>query len=363
MNKKIVLLLLLPLFISCLDIKNNNNNSQTPESIQEEVWYVLNEGEFIQTENLKHIANTAYLPWTVQQRISDFSCFKGNIFAAINGYGIAQINFTNNIPFTYDYYKKLFTNKTITGIFPLGDSLLCHYYFNSILNIAEKTNFYKPECNFLKYFINNSGYQIDLLPLGYQDLNPGWEIVSILPADETTYYLEWKYSDTEITKFRYSLFDFTTYKENEIAGQEYKAAYSFKNINSYDMDDNLKYVFNLVVRNTRKENIFFYLKTDYSPYIKRYKYNENDNLSDINYAWIYVNNDSYYVLLWDEKILQIKCSENGYDESKIILPELPENFNYTNFIVNSPDIALAWENIDFINVGSAGILILKNIIM
>ena len=157
-------------------------------------WYVLREGQFEQIEDIRP-GLTKFLPWTVQARIADMVSLKEKLFLAVNGHGIASLNISasNSTESEYFYDTLIFQYRTITTLIPGNKTLLCHLYFNKLLNITTEEQLKIQGISLLKLFPEDGIYQFINPP--FQKKHPDWESVGFIPEKADRFFLECKYSD------------------------------------------------------------------------------------------------------------------------------------------------------------------------
>jgi hypothetical protein len=69
-------------------------------------------------------------------------------------------------------------------------------------------------------------------------------------------------------------------------------------------------------------------------------------------------NGALYALLPDGQVLEKSA---GSVPRVVSLPALPEGFRYTDFVKRGDSFVIAWEEIRFTDVGSAGVLVLPRL--
>ncbi len=366
------------LFISLLTILacNNPSNKIEPQkesevqpynlnnNAQKEAWYILEDGLFNKISYPDEIESVEMLPWTVQARVSDLIVFNDSAVVAVNGSGISLINLNENIEFEYFYNKEIYQYKTITSLYPVNNTVLCHFYFNSTLNVTDleaiKLVDTNNTINTMQYFFMDSPQPADI---PFKKRNPDWEIVSMIPVNENTFFLEWKHLHNDIVNFRYSAFQLDTKLEELITRETYRNQYEYKDYRTIELETGIIKIINYIIDNIDiSGDIHFLYETVEPPFQLKLKYINHLN-PDINITNIKIvkNDNSISALLSAQKQILTIQAENVLDVHE--LPGLPNNFYYLDFISVNTSFIVSWEEIDFFNVGASGILIIYNQIL
>lgn len=338
------------LLAGCSHSSENNQTENSPLNKPEKL-YVLENGNFVKITSFSDLKKKEMLPWTVQERVPDFIVYKNNIIAAVNGYGIAAISSNENIEFEYIYNRDVYQYKTITKLYPYNDSVLCHFYFNSILNIKGIKN--NGSANTMQYFYSGNPEPINI---PFKKNNPDWEIISMIPCGENSFYLEWKREQDNNVNFRYSEVSFNEGTENIINRDMYRKQFDYADFRVENKKSRINEIVEIIIKELNiSDNIHFIIEVPEPPFLIKYSRN-GDSDNDTNEIKIIKNNNSFFALLNDNnKIIIIKNNNQIFSYE---LPELPLGIKFMEFIAADNLIAVSWEEIDFFNVGNSGIIIL-----
>ena len=224
------LLIFLLLLLNCNNSSNENHtytNEPEPPETNTENWYILENGHFTKFDFPSELRKGEMLPWTVQERVSDFVIFNNNVIAAVNGFGISIIKIHENTKFEYLYNQDIYQYNTITKLFSVDNSVLCHFYFNSILNINGNSN--TGSLNTMQYFYSETPEPVDI---PFKKNNPEWEIISMLPVKDNCFFLEWKNLEGNTVNFRYSKIYLNANTEELITRDQYRNQFAFTDYKS-----------------------------------------------------------------------------------------------------------------------------------
>ncbi|MBN1413060.1 MAG: hypothetical protein JW969_19630 [Spirochaetales bacterium] len=339
-----------------------------PEKEVSEEWYVLENGRLTPHAREKWNRDVSYLPWTVQERITDIAFLNGRLFFGINGYGIAYLDLNKGTSdgFQYLFDDSLFHYRTFTGFYNMEKGLVAHVYFNSILNIIDPGAFSTGEFNLLRITEKNTEFEISQMKLPFQTRNTGWELISLLPVDyECNFCMEWKYSDSLKTDFNYTCFDFASHTEKNTNKSEFMKAFHFRNSEELGKKTRLGIFIQTLLNDLRDkyENCAFHftVKKEDSYLSDRYSFPpaNNDPYADILTVNVLRTPEEYYAVLKDGEVY--RCLLNGDNVVQIArLPVLPAESEYTVFYKIRDVYFCAFEEIDFFNVGRAGLVRIRD---
>ncbi len=329
-------------------------------------WYGILEGKFEKVDRVRTLATTALLPWTVQARVAAIASRKDKIYLAVNGHGIAAVKISNpgEPEFHYYYDPLIFKYRTMTTLIPYEDFLLCHLYFNKLLNTVGEESLKIQGISLIRLFPEDDIYQFVSLP--FQEEHPDWESVGFLPENPDRFYLEWKYTDREETLFQYSRFSSPEMAEEPTDKLAFRRAYNFRDINGENIPPGLKSLFQTAIRSLSSKKLepsfHFLIRTEDDPLVSRYEYHPAGftQSNDIRLYTLRIvrQRDSFYLLLPRGLILK-SGQESGLIES-YELPPLPEGFRYTDLFITGNTMLAAWEQSRFTQVGAAGFYLASN---
>jgi len=340
--------------------------AETSETEQTEfingTLYQLQNGRFTVPPNGGQPSTAPLQYWTVQQRVSDIVTLGGEVYLGVNGHGIAELilDADGTVSFNYFYDPLIFRYRTLTTLIPEPspdrDSLLCHLYFNRILNVVSQTELKLQGISLLRLTPSSRIYEFCTPP--YQEEHPDWEAVGFVPVTPREFYLQWKYSDRNRTLFSYSHFDLADLKEEEVEALAYRKSYGFVDVQETS-------VLRLLLAEARRlldasgisTAYQLHIRSEDRPLLRRYEYHPDDFTSAeeirlYTLPGVY-RGEGYLLLLPDGLLLQ------GTSGSRRIrrfqLPQLPEGHVYTDLLLHGSYLLACWEHTAFTDVGAAGI--------
>jgi hypothetical protein len=341
-------------------------NRTTPEPPQAQIIsgtaYQLQNGRFTPLPEGGKPSPTPLQPWTVQQRISDLAVLGQNVYLGVNGYGIAQIvrNADGRVDFNYFYDPLIFRYRTLTTLIPVDvpdrDSLLCHLYFNRLLNVVGQTELKLQGISLLRLIPSSGVY--DFLTPPFQEEHPDWEAVGFVPVTSKEFFIQWKYSDRNRTLFSHSRFDLAEMKEDEVDPLDYKKSYGFEDIQETAA---LR-----MLLNEARERLdvpgfstayHFLIRSEDRSLARRYEYHPDEFTSAEKirlYTLSGFNRSGSYIMLLPDGLL-LHLSSESRQLRRFQLPPLPEKFVYTDLLIHRGTLIAGWEQTDFTDVGAAGI--------
>jgi len=200
-----------------------------------QLWYLVDSGGLHRRRRPPDSGTRPLRPWTTQHRIADMLPLGGRLFIAVNGLGVTSVTFeeagrdrTRNegrndpslnppkrseLGFDHYHHPELFSNRTVTRIFPLDGGLLCHVYRNTVLNDSPTpVGGRRPNMVFLEP--SRGSFTRIQSPFG--ERHGEWEMTDAERIDEYLFYLRWKLARTDTTAFHHTAFDMSTGRESEI---------------------------------------------------------------------------------------------------------------------------------------------------
>ena len=374
MKKPLLSALLIILLCSCApkDLENITEAKPLPGK-----WFILRQGHFESSAEAP-TASIQHQLWTIQSRIADISAIEQKVFLAVNGLGMVSLDITSlsDLRFEYFYNPLIFQNRTITSLFPDEKGIICHLYFNTLLNTVRQEDLKIQGISLIKLFPDKGVYRFIIPP--FQRQNPEWESVSFLLKNQDKFLFEWKHSSPEETFFHYTLLNYREQKEKSVDRQFFQDSFAFQGVNDLKEPSRLVLLIKTVIEiltssaeDGRSIALHFLLKEDNTGVKKRYKYYPPDFFSTGN-AQLYTINlikqgDDYVALLPGGTLL--KTGPDKKDIRILELPPTPEGFTgftgftgltgltFTDFYIKDNLLVAAWEEIHFINVGAAGIFV------
>ncbi len=342
----------------------------TPETEQTEIisgtLYQLQDGHFTSLPNAGQPSMTLLQPWTVQQRISDIITLGERVYLGVNGHGIAQLlpDANGTASFKYFYDSLIFRYRTLTTLIPeqdrdrvpAGNSLLCHIYFNKMLNVVSPLELKLQGISLLRLTPSSGIYEFCTPP--YQEEHPEWEAVGFVPVTPREFYLQWKYSDPNRTLFSYSHLDLDGLKEEEVEALAYRKSYGFEDA----QETNALRILLAEARRLLDAPGFstayqLKIRSEDQPLPRRYEYHPEDftNADEIRlYTLPGVNRGEGYLLLLPDGLL-LQVISGSRQIRRFQLPQLPEGHVYTDLLLHGQNLIGGWEQTAFTDVGAAGI--------
>lgn len=304
------------------------------------------------------------LPWTVQGRVSDLVSVEDRVYLGINGYGIAELTIgeLEEPGFRYFYDPMIFRYRTLTTLIPEQDSLLCHLYFNKLLNVVDETELKLQGISLLRLFPRTGVYRFITPP--YQEAHPDWEAVGFVPLTTKEFFFQWKYSDRNRTLFSYSRLNLVDLEEREVGELGFRRSYRFQ-----DAEVRASSPLKVLLAEARKildepgtsTGYQLHIRTDGQSLIRRYEYHPDDFTSADEIRLISLSGvrRADHVLLLLPQGLLLKASAGSRQIQRFRLTVLPEGFAYRDLLVHGQHLLASWEQRSFTGVGAAGIFLEK----
>ena len=335
-------------------------------------WLTLRDGRL--EEGAPPAARTAadraavFAPWTVQSRVADLLSWRGRLYLAVNGHGLARLEPAPSAGVETFYDPILFRHRTITRLLPGGDDLLCHLYFNTLLNDVRAEDLKVRGISLLRLAPDERSWRSVALP--FQADHPEWESVGLLPESEDRWLFEWKLAEQERTQFRYTAYQPASREERDLTRSDYLLAWRFPGIE----DGGLPAVPRRLLEAAREAldlrsagggagsgapAIQFTLREEGAAAMLRcelrppgYDTAEEPALLEVP---VVRAGASYFALLPDGTLLSIQRAGGRIGQDA--LPPLPDGFRYGGFALAGGRLVATWEERRFYEVGAAGIFI------
>lgn len=323
-------------------------------------WYQLASSVFQPVSGPGKTAGIVFLPWTVQARVTDLAFLDDTLYGAVNGAGIAAIRFDSaGAPtFTYYYDLPIFAHRTITTLIPRRGDLAIHLYYNALLNDVKPDSLLLRGICLVSFLPGQRDFSFLIPP--FQRKNPSWEAVGFAPLSENEFDLEWKYTDSSETKFRYTRFRADLQVEAASTRDDYIAALGSPSLSGAGVPASLAAFFQASRARlpdlSPQTALHFRVRSREVP-IRRYF--RSDPLADsILVVPVFEELGDTYALLPEGKVLRKPASGDAVLAS---LPPLPAGFRYTDIVKASGFFVIPWEKTRFTEVADAGILVLKKL--
>jgi hypothetical protein len=324
--------------------------------------YQLQNGRFVPLAKGQQPLDTPPQPWTVQQRVSDLTLLGKQVYLAVNGHGIGELEVQaeDRLDFNYFYDPLIFRYRTLTTLIPERgadqETLLCHLYFNRLLNVVSQTELKLQGISLVRLRPSTEIYGFVTPP--YQEQHPEWEAVGFVPVTPGEFFFQWKYSDRNRTLFSYSRFDLTASKEEEVEALAYRKSYGFEDA---QQTATLKVLLDGARRLLDAPGIStayqLHIRSEDQPLLRRYEYHPEDftNAEKIRLYTLsgFKRGESYLLLLPDGLLLQSSAGTSQLRRFR--LPPLPDDHVYTVLFLHGQNLVAGWEQTAFTEVGAAGI--------
>jgi hypothetical protein len=318
-------------------------------------------------EGLFGLQNQEAGPWTVQTRVSDLAALDGTLYLAVNGHGLAALDPPRSAQepprFRYFYDPTLFRYRTLTTLIPEGGSLLCHLYFNRLLNVTVADSLPVRGLCLLRLYPGDGIYQV--VPVPFLLTHPDWECVGFAPQTPNRVLLEWKYSGASETRFQYTICSLPDLEERSIERGEYRQAWEPTPADRR-LPQPLQKVFREAVRREGSETtaLHFVVRTAGEPFARRYAHTPPgyDRASQGSLLILHGFQEAGRLeLLTAQGLLLSTGSDPGAPVRVRRLPALPAGFAYCDLYVFQGLLIAVWEQSDFIRTGACGVLISRRL--
>jgi hypothetical protein len=284
--------------------------------------------------------------------VADLISYQDQIFIAINGYGVARLGWEDRSSFTYYNKPDLFGYRTFTHLLPLESALLCHFYFNTILNEVKKRELDRQGVNMMMFDPDGGEWLTPVIPAFQRD-NPEWEAITLLPYGGDQLWLEWKRSGSEQVHFRYSSYRLSSGTENPLSRERFRQAIGF--VSNNDFAPILrKLAAELEQMGLYADRYHFLFESGQSP-DRRLVWEGVRVGSGTKSFRVARKEKSFFMLVPQGKLVEV--DEESLESAVYTLPDLPKGFVYQDFQWLGHRVVLSWEEVDFIHVGAAGIQI------
>ena len=324
-------------------------------------WFTLQEGGLRTSQRPAPTSERA--PWTVRPRIVDFAAAEAGLYAAVNGYGLVKVDWSGGQAprFRYLYDFHLLRYRTLTRVLVVDNALLCHCYFNTQLNVIAAEEWDREVVSLIRYRVSGGASAEgagEAVPLPFQKTHPGWELKTLYAAAGGYLYLEWKRSEPWRTEFSYSRLSLDDWREVGVTRDAFRRAYW-----SQDVDRELRSAGEWLAGRMGQERTYhFRVRGEDSTAVKRLRIGASAvDIWRIPLQRVGSPDGASWIYGLDPRgtVYRIGPSPRGSRE-RCELPPLPGGFTYSDFYVVPAGVIAAWEESDFIHVGSAGLLFLAS---
>ena len=294
----------------------------------------------------------------MQERVSDLALLNGRLYLAVNGHGLACLEARSGGPpvFRYFYDPQLFRHRTLTALVPSGGSVLCHLYFNGLLNVVRPEDLPVRGLSLLRLNPQEGTFQRVASP--FQVSHPGWECVGFAPLSDREFLMEWKLSGSEQTRFEYTRFTPASLSEVPSERQEYRRACEpepFERLPA-GLRPQAQELLRRLATPGPAPAVFFTVRSTADPLPRRYVYRPSGIDSQEGTVTAHAFQDAGRWLLLAPDGLLLLDTQGGSTTPRN-LPPLPAGFQYTGLSLLDGLLVASWEQADFLTTGAAGIFI------
>jgi len=332
-------------------------------------FFVLDDGSFTNVDPASLPVRTSFELWTVQARVPFAVSQAGTTYLAVNGWGVATLGHDSDgePDFVYHRDRSLFSGRTITRLLAGRYGIFVHAYFNSLLNDRPRTQLPGPDFSLVSVDPASGAFSPLAVPL--QEQEPGWEPVSLVPVGDDRFYVEWKHTDEQRADFRYSRVDLTGMglRERVVDQARFLEAYGFRAPSDPAVSPDLRRFVAAIVAEIQESPedgarvIDVIVRTAGSEQESRIRYVPDLKGDAQEEAVILVpvvrRQSVYYALLPGSQLLRLDA-ESVSEPRHLALPTLPPDHWYTDLFAGDQDLVIAWEQVDFVRVASAGIYLI-----
>jgi hypothetical protein len=329
-------------------------------------WYQLLEGRLETVAGPNAFTAVSSQPWTVQSRIADLALINDRVFLAVNGHGLAALQPAALQPgeadrIRYFYDPTLFAHRTISTLIAEGETLLCHLYFNKVLNTVSEESLLLQGISLVRHHPAEDIYELIIPP--FQDSHPDWEAVGFLPQSRERFLMEWKYTDERETRFRYGSLTLNPTLEAPADRAQFRGGYDFRALE--EAPPALRQLLESGVQSLASGqpgvSVHFLVRSPASPLIRRYAYRGSpaDESGGQRILTVHaVDGGELSWLLLPDGIL-LSSTGSGTPPRRSTLPQLPPGFRYTDLHLSADSLLVPWEQASFIRVGAAGLFVCR----
>jgi hypothetical protein len=358
--RKLLLTLLIVFASAC---RNQENPAPNPPLAGR--WYQLLEGRLESVDGPGDFAEIPPRPWTVQGRIADMSLWENQVFLAVNGYGLAALrpaSLEEGDRIRYFYDPTLFAQRTISTLIAEPQSVLCHLYFNKLLNTVSEESLLLQGISLVRLHPGEDIYELIIPP--FQESHPDWEAVGFLPQSRERFLVEWKSTDERETRFHYALLTLNPSAETPVDRARFRGGYNFRALE--EAPPALRRLLESAARSLAPAQsgvtVHFLVRSPFGPLLRRYAYHAapGDNgreTSRILTLHAVDSGERSWLLLPDGVLLSGASAEE--EPRRQVLPQLPGQFRYTDLLLSGDSLLVPWEEVFFIRVGAAGLFVCR----
>jgi hypothetical protein len=295
-------------------------------------------------------------PWTVQSRVADLAFLGSDLYAGLNGIGLARLGRNPDGSPQFSTYSDslIFGHRTITTLVPRDGGLTIHLYYNALLNDTLRQDLALAGISLVSFIPKLADFSFLVPP--FQRRNPGWEAVGFAPESENSFDFEWKYTDASETRFQYTRFHADTRTEEPESRDTFLAALGVPFIEGPSVPADLAAFFSACRASLPPQpptaSLLFSLRSRESPIKRSYRSRKESESATV--IPVFQEQGTLLALLPDRRLLS---STAGGAPRLVRLPGLPQGFVYSDVVKWGDALVLPWEEDSFTDVARAGILV------
>lgn len=318
-------------------------------------FFQLDAGIFDRIAGPSAIVRRSPQPWTVQERIADLAFLDDTLWLAVNGHGLAAVTPGDPPSFAARYDDWLFPHRTITTLAPREGRLLCHLYYNAMLNTVARGSLKAEGVSFLSFDTGLDDYILLLPP--FQRANPGWEAVGAAQLENGEFLVEWKLALDE-TSFSWTRFAPATSAEGPSTREAYQAALAYAPVDGAPASRGVRLLFDAClaelaaagVRPGDAVSVIFVVHERGVARKRTFRSGSGDAFVTVP---VFLEPDAGRALLPNGRVVSLGVDGAG---TALDLPELPPGYRYTDLARSGEHLVVPWEEVRFTDVGAAGVL-------
>ncbi len=373
------ILLFLVLLFSC----NKKNSEVTPETEElskikttTQIYYFSKDHLSKVHEALQHNIQSIdqcprcdFMPWTESTRISGMGFLDGEVCFIVNKAGI--FSFSNFFDQRIDIFPSpLFPFFTASGFYNTDVGALVKSYKNMIfegIGSFEEDRLTNEELPILNRY-NSITKDLEPILFPHHFALPAYATLTELTYNDA-WFASFKIDDGKNVQFRYFKFN----NINDILNANYTAITSemFMNAMLPIVEDGERFsslpepLIGLIKSMEEKSVNIEYFDCNYASPLKIVRNTgKANNLEFAKYEAVAFSNNTkealvYAILLNDGKLYVCNVAKGEGKEdvyNTYLLPQLPENFCYTYFVINEGILLAGWEEQDFFECGRTGFI-------
>jgi len=318
-------------------------------------FFQLADGVFDRVPDPTSFVRRVPKPWTVQERIADVAILGDTLWLAVNGHGLASVANGDPPSFAARYDDWLFPHRTITTLVPRAGSLLCHLYYNTMLNTAARESLKAEGISFLSFETALDDYAVLLPP--FQRRNPRWEAVGAAPLANGEFLVEWKLAAEE-TSFAWTRFVPATKAERSSTREAYQQALAYAPADGAAVSGGVRLLFDAClaelaatgVRPGDEVSVLFVVRERAAALKRTFRSGAGDAFVTVP---VFLESEAGRALLPGGRVVSLAADRT---RTTLDLPSLPAGFRYTDLVRAGEHLVAPWEEVRFTEVGAAGVL-------